>query len=1114
MPKESLRSTYISNQPNGWTFSDIPTRFPNSSANVVHSNSSSHISEASTTVKQLIAASLLQFGATSLSMPFEVGKVLLQVQYNPRLKIGPYYSSDLNADQNDDDDDLDDLDDPSDPDDLNSHSNYFRFEEDAPKAPLKPKKHIPKDKDGYLAQRPSYLVPLQADGGVWRMMRAVSKSHEGLSGLWKGTLTSSIFDISFSTLQPLFLSALSTIFLPSNTLSFLPIHQLPSPLKPLGVHVLAHTLTAVTLSPLDLVRTRMIVQSTSSTSAGTCRRAYSGPIDALRKIANREGGWQVMWTHPNLLLPTIVESSFKSLLQLCAPLVVERLLGVSVDSRPATYAVCELLWSVATMTLTLPLETVRRRLQTQDRSLVRAQQPGQLTPCIDTRPSPAAGMVECVYRIVTEECSDSSGSRWSGFKSLFRGFGLGLSASSMVFVLVSSCRTNFHQRPDMEKRSRFGRRDKHSLTHTATTMPEQPMHANDRATVSAASTANTSATTNGKATATPHLLPPTNAFLELLLWWVDVVTHSSAATSEGGSTFKMYRLLRKQDTTDTLIQTQLLDQLLQDNLDTLLCHRYTASDTHFSRDVYGNNISNFSDNNNNNNSNNISNNNSTHTPHTPTPFSLFVSLCSRYFIRVSYCERNGMGERSHPFAKLFFALPDECLAIGKWHAFTQLQPQWGYSEGLYRVDVGVHAGMHQEHTRSHIVETLLCDANDHHTAILIDRLHAAMVLEDGWHVKHSEHSIHSNHTDLVVDVPRVREVAAEIRQEIRLIITVKRLLRKSLTLCDQVSTSSFTSKCKSKTDIAALSVALKTHRTHRMHKHTRTRSPADIFSLDTLTQLHNHLYPFTRVVVLLDSLGTAYEYMDVDEHCHHLVWLYLDVDVGEVSDHALTLPLQFPLRHRVSVSIGEIMAIGSLSHPCITLTRKHLEDLVRVLRAVGASPYEMPLEKGDVDVDLGGVFALLAKSVHLLSTSPDIHWGGLLYHAYNTLLMIYTHLLPFKENNGGSFSGFGDALAFEFESGFGYDDNYVPVSYLSIDNGKDNGSSSSRDMQVSIWCAAQTRFAALNAHDPFEDGSADEGGEGDNDGYDGDNDNENSITIINSNKTENSAETYTIEADD
>lgn len=87
------------------------------------------------------------------------------------------------------------------------------------------------------------------------------------------------------------------------------------------------------------------------------------------------------------------------------------------------------------------------------------------------------------------------------------------------FSIVSSCRTNFHQRPDMEKRSRFGRRDKHSLTHTATMMLEQPMHANDRATVSAASTANTSATTNGKATATPHLLPP-----------VGVLPHSQNAT--------------------------------------------------------------------------------------------------------------------------------------------------------------------------------------------------------------------------------------------------------------------------------------------------------------------------------------------------------------------------------------------------------------------------------------------------------------------------------------------------------------------------------------------------------------------------------------------------------
>ena len=179
----------------------------------------------------------------------------------------------------------------------------------------------------------------------------------------------------------------------------------------------------------------MIVQSTSSTSAGISRRAYSGPIDALRKISHYEGGWQVMWTHPNLLFPTILESSFKSLLQLCGPLLIERVLGISIDSRPATYAICELLWSISSMVLTLPLETVRRRLQVQDRSLVKTQHKDSFVSCVDTRPLPSAGIVECVYRIVTEECSDTSGSRWNGVKSLFRGFSMGLSASSLVFVL-------------------------------------------------------------------------------------------------------------------------------------------------------------------------------------------------------------------------------------------------------------------------------------------------------------------------------------------------------------------------------------------------------------------------------------------------------------------------------------------------------------------------------------------------------------------------------------------------------------------------------------------------------------------------------------------------------
>lgn len=45
---------------------------------------------------------------------------------------------------------------------------------------------ISKDVDGYLNQRPSYLIPLQVDGGVWRMMRALTKSSEGFFALWKG----------------------------------------------------------------------------------------------------------------------------------------------------------------------------------------------------------------------------------------------------------------------------------------------------------------------------------------------------------------------------------------------------------------------------------------------------------------------------------------------------------------------------------------------------------------------------------------------------------------------------------------------------------------------------------------------------------------------------------------------------------------------------------------------------------------------------------------------------------------------------------------------------------------------------------------------------------------
>ena len=87
------------------------------------------------------------------------------------------------------------------------------------------------------------------------------------------------------------------------------------------------------------------------------------------------------------------------------------------------------------MLFTLPIETVRRRLQIQDRSLVKMNTPHKFQPCVETRSKPYAGIVECIYRIITEESSESTDSRWAGFKSLYRGFTMGVSASSLVFIL-------------------------------------------------------------------------------------------------------------------------------------------------------------------------------------------------------------------------------------------------------------------------------------------------------------------------------------------------------------------------------------------------------------------------------------------------------------------------------------------------------------------------------------------------------------------------------------------------------------------------------------------------------------------------------------------------------
>ena len=157
------------------------------------------------------------------------------------------------------------------------------------------------------------------------------------------------------------------------------------------------------------------------------------------------------------MVPTLLDCVLRPLLSLSAPLVIENLLRLDPTTGPITYALAELVFSTLALGITIPIETVRHRLQLQYHSPLRRNTVSLLksTPtiatkglrtCVETRPVPYSGVAEAIYRIITEETGGTQLSKRSlvvspsyllgGLMSLYRGFSMSFSANVLVFVLT------------------------------------------------------------------------------------------------------------------------------------------------------------------------------------------------------------------------------------------------------------------------------------------------------------------------------------------------------------------------------------------------------------------------------------------------------------------------------------------------------------------------------------------------------------------------------------------------------------------------------------------------------------------------------------------------------
>lgn len=283
--------------------------------------------------EQLVWAAAGSLFSSFIAQPFEACKILAQVQHLPRRpptvrsdsQPGPPPTGEDEQEQEDDEGEGAGERDLDDEDEVRTFFEDAVERSRAPKVPLEAPIKPTVNADGYVlrtgadgVEREWILRRGRGEGnGPWSLTKRMWNG-EGPSAPWKGALHSSVpwcaestltqvvrtgfwTAVTFDALQhylpallnPLLLPLFQSVSSPSLPLS---ISLSLSPARTLVSLIASHSLAGFLLSPLDLVRTRLIVQSSRR-----AHRTYpSNPLTALRMVVRAEGGWWNTYLHPAL----------------------------------------------------------------------------------------------------------------------------------------------------------------------------------------------------------------------------------------------------------------------------------------------------------------------------------------------------------------------------------------------------------------------------------------------------------------------------------------------------------------------------------------------------------------------------------------------------------------------------------------------------------------------------------------------------------------------------------------------------------------------------------------------------------------------------------------------
>ncbi|KAK9387490.1 mitochondrial carrier domain-containing protein [Lipomyces mesembrius] len=228
---------------------------------------------------------------------------------------------------------------------------------------------------------------LGAMGALW--------TKDGPWGVWRGTNATFVQNIMFTTLESWLSAFFSAVFsLPDP--SSLEIADSSHPIISLIASVTATTLTALVLSPLDIVRTKLIL-----TPSDAQPRSIVASLQCLPTL-----------TCPsNLVLPTALLAAVPRVISRGTPYFLRTRWGIEPYTSPMLFSILSLASSATELFVRLPLETALRRGQLAYVGVQRAMVPvGQYN-----------GMLGTIWDIISSEDNGDS-----GLEGLWRGWRVGM----------------------------------------------------------------------------------------------------------------------------------------------------------------------------------------------------------------------------------------------------------------------------------------------------------------------------------------------------------------------------------------------------------------------------------------------------------------------------------------------------------------------------------------------------------------------------------------------------------------------------------------------------------------------------------------------------------------